>query len=220
MSSGTNTQMTKAAPRSALAGIDPYLPQNFDQAVKFCERMVRSGFLPKAINTGEKALAVMLCGHDYGLTPWQSFRSLHVIEGKVEMSAAMIVGQCLKSGWCTYFTCIEDKPDRVTYETRRKGSPKAERWTYSTDDAKAAGLIGKDNWRKYKRNMLHWRAMAALARGVYPDVVGGVYAAGEISGNIPDGTVIDATFEESEAPVSEPASSSSAEAAPEDLTAD
>ncbi len=50
------------------------------------------------------------------------------------------------------------------------------------DDAKKAGLSGKDVWKKYPRNMLFYRALTSGVRLYCPDVTGGVvvYTAEEI----------------------------------------
>jgi len=54
--------------------------------------------------------------------------------------------------------------------------------SFTMDDAKSAGISGKDNWKKYPRNMLFARAMSNGVRLYCPDVFRGnaVYTEGEI----------------------------------------
>src|SRR6187402_202596 len=57
--------------------------------------LVASGFLPRAVNTPEKAMAIIQTGKELGLGPMQSLRSIHIIEGKPTMSADLIAGLAL-----------------------------------------------------------------------------------------------------------------------------
>ena len=75
---------------------------------------------------------------------------------------------------------IETTTERCTIETLRAGESEPERETFTQDDAARAGLSRKDVWRAYPRDMLRHRAAAGLARRVYPDVVLGCYAPGEL----------------------------------------
>ena len=48
-------------------------------------------------------------------------------------------------------------------------------------DAVTAGLAGGDNWRKHPKAMLRARALSAIARLVYPDLLLGVYDPDELT---------------------------------------
>jgi hypothetical protein len=66
--------------------------------------------------------------------------------------------------------------------------------TWTMQDAKAAGLDGKSNWKKYPRAMLKARAISEVAREGAEDVLMGLaYTADEMGAVVnEDGTVIDA----------------------------
>jgi hypothetical protein len=65
------------------------------------------------------------------------------------------------------------------YETYREGEGVTP-MTFTIEEAQAAGVAGKDNWRKYPKAMLRARCIAALARTVYPDLLAGVYETEEL----------------------------------------
>ncbi|MDX1745809.1 MAG: hypothetical protein R3324_07720, partial [Halobacteriales archaeon] len=42
--------------------------------------------------------------------------------------------------------------------------------TFTMEDAKRAGLAGKDNWKHYPRQMLRWRAVTEVSRFLFADL--------------------------------------------------
>lgn len=62
----------------------------------------------------------------------------------------------------------------------REGDPKSTviRWTMK--DAERAKLLSKENWSKYPKTMLRWRAIVDAARIVCPDLIGGMYFTDEM----------------------------------------
>jgi hypothetical protein len=91
-----------------------------------------------------------------------------------------MVAAIRRSGLCASWRVVESTVERCTIETTRVGESEPERETFTLDDAKRAGLDRRDVWRAYPRDMLRHRAAAGLARRVYPDVVLGCYAPGEL----------------------------------------
>jgi hypothetical protein len=72
--------------------------------------------------------------------------------------------------------------------------------TITKKDATALQLTGKDNYKKQPATMLKWRAVAACARVVFPDVILGLYTPEEmgaevVADNEGNMTVIDVTPE-------------------------
>jgi hypothetical protein len=64
--------------------------------------------------------------------------------------------------------------------------------TFTLDDAEAAGLAGKKNWKQYQESMLTWRAVSKLCRNLFSDVVlGAGYVPEELGADVgPEGDVI------------------------------
>jgi hypothetical protein len=77
---------------------------------------------------------------------------------------------------------VKSTSTECTYKARRVGDPQDTFRTWTIKDAEAAGLTGKDNWRKYPGAMLRRRAQGSLADDMFPDVVRGL---GSIDDDVP-----------------------------------
>jgi hypothetical protein len=158
-------------------------PRSVDEALTLAEQLAKSALLPVAMRSKPAdVLLTIMTGQDLGLTPTAALRAIHIIEGRPVLSADGMIAIVLGSGKAKYFTRVEESDKAVTYETCRIGTDKARRCTWTIEQAKAAGLHLKDNWRGHPRAMLAARAKSELARDVYPDVLMGCYAEGEIGG--------------------------------------
>ena len=153
-------------------------PQTLDEATALARAAVASKLY--SVASPEAALMILLTGRDLGLTASQSFRAVYIVSGKPVVSSDAMVAAVRRSGLCDSWRVIETTPERCTIETTRKGEQEPERESFTREDAERAGLWRKDVWRQYPRDMLRHRAAAGLARRVYPDVILGCYAPGEI----------------------------------------
>lgn len=169
-------------PEAALAAQPASLgfePATLDDAWRLAKLVVASGLAPKAVRTPEAAIVMILTGRELGLTAMQSIRSIHVVEGKPLLSADLMLALCLRLPTCEMFSCIETTDAVASFTAKRRGQPET-RLSFSIEQARNAGLSGKDNWKKYPAAMLRARAIAALARLVFPDAFVGVYEEDEI----------------------------------------
>lgn len=157
------------------------VPKSLTEVTDMAEVFAKSGLLPEALRGKVPDVIVQIVtGQELGLSPMAAIRGVHIVQGKPILSADTMVALCLSSGLCEYFSCVEETPTQVTYETKRRGNPQAQRVTWSDEDTKTAGLNLKDNWRLHKKQMRRARAKAILARDVYPDVIAGCYDPDEI----------------------------------------
>ena len=163
-------------------------PGSIDEALSVSKLLVSSRLLPRSITTTEAAFAVIVTGRELGLSAMQSLRAIHIVEGKPTLSADLMVAMVKKSDACLFFRLVESSATVALYETHRRGEPSPTRLSFTLEEAKAAGVTGKDNWRKYPAAMLRARAAAALARAVYPDLVLGVYDPDELGASTIDVT--------------------------------
>lgn len=125
------------------------------------------------------AFAKIAIALDLGLSPTQGLRSIHIVEGKPELDYS-VVGSLMKNHGYRWVVAILDTETCVLEfydkEDRHIGTS-----SFTKDDAIAANLAGKKNWKTYARNMLFARALTNGARWFAPEVYGGaIYHRGEI----------------------------------------
>ena len=167
-----------AAASTSMATV--YEPHDLAEARQLAALLAASTVLPKALKGPPDVLAVIIAGKELGLTAMQSVRALHIVEGKVSMSADLMVALCKRRrAVCEFFQLVESTGERATYEVKRVGE-RPVRLSFSLEDAQRAGLTGKDVWRKYGAAMLRARCAAAIARAVFPDLLMGIYDDDEI----------------------------------------
>lgn len=160
----------------------PFYPTDTAEMFRYASFLAGSDLVPRSLKSRpHDVLLVLLKGHDLGLKPMQALGSLHVVEGKVELAAQLMVALIRKSGLCEKWRLVHSDAMRATYVTRRKGDDEDVEMTYSVEDARAMGLLERSpNWRKMPALMLRRRCQSTLAREVYPDVVYGMYDEGEL----------------------------------------
>ena len=125
------------------------------------------------------AFVRMATGAELGIQPFTALRGIVNVEGKPALDATLIRGLIIKSTNCEYLRVIESTDARCTIESKRRGNP-PHRTTYTIEDAKRAGLLAKNTWQKYPRNMLLARCSSTHGREDWADILSGVYSADEL----------------------------------------
>lgn len=125
---------------------------------------------PKAFFGKPAAIAgVILFGQEVGLTPMMALRSVHVINGKMTMSAELMLTLALQRGIKKKWT--EATNEAATLVLIRDGEEMLPvRFTLA--DAKTAELLGNPTWKKFPGNMLRARAITNAIRMHCPDILG------------------------------------------------
>ena len=86
----------------------------------------------------------------------------------------------MRSSQLCEYIIEEDDGRTATCKVKRRGEPEQSR-SFSMDDAKAAGLLGKQGpWTQYPKRMRQMRARAFAVRDVFPDVLKGLPVAEEV----------------------------------------
>lgn len=140
---------------------------------------LKSGFLPRAIQTPAQAMAIVMTGRELGLPPMASLRSIHIVEGKPTMSADLMAGLALsRLPGATFRVLSTTDAECVVLAGRPGQEPTEFRWTI--EDARRANLTGKGPWKSYPRAMLRARVTSEACRATFPDVLAGVYLPEEL----------------------------------------
>lgn len=175
------------------------------------QMLVKTGFLPVSIKTPEQALAIILTGRELGIPAMAALNTINVIQGKPTVSPQLMLALIERSGQ------LEDivyklEPDGVTVTMKRRGRT-AHTEYFGESEAAAMGLLKKDNYHKQAGVMYKWRAVAACARVVFPDVILGLYTPDEMGATVnADGEVVGLP-ETEKVPTPAPAPENAAEAA-------
>lgn len=146
------------------------------------QMLVKSGFLPVAINTPEKAVAVALAGRELGIGTMESFRSINIIQGKPTISPQLMLALANRTGELEGQE-IDSTDKRALVTITRKGR-KPHVAEFGVKEATDLGLMGKDNYKKQAKTMFVWRALAANLRVTFPDVLLGLYTPEELGAEV------------------------------------
>lgn len=156
------------------------MPADMAAKLQMADMFVRSGLCPRGMDTKEKVFVALQFGDELGLAPWISIQNCAVIQGRPSMGAHIMVGVAqsanLLDGWDT--TGCGDT--EAVVRARRRGSSDVHIGKYTLDDAKRAGLLGKDNWRNFPADMLYARAAMRALRRACPEVFAGLVSKEEL----------------------------------------
>lgn len=152
------------------------------------EVFVKSGLFPD-VKSQAQAVVKILAGKELGLTPFQSMSGIYFVSGRMALQANILSGLVKKSkkydfiitkitdeGCDIDFFDVSDKDNKV-----KLGSS-----SFGKTDAAKAGLINKENYKNYPRNMFYARALSNGARWFTPDAIMGYHSVEELQDTEPE----------------------------------
>jgi hypothetical protein len=150
------------------------------------DTLVKSGFLPTAINTWQKATAMIMYGKELGMGPMESIQSIDVIQGKPTQKPQSMKAMVHKKLPGAVFRVVKSDDKSCEIEAARPGDT-VTKFIFTIEDAARLGLTNKDNWKKQPKVMLQWRCIGHVARTVFPDCLSGVsYTPEEMGAEVDD----------------------------------
>ncbi len=127
-----------------------------------------------------QTFTLMLIAESEGLHPIQALKRYHVIQGRPAMRADAMLAEFQRQGGTISWGVTTDVECCATF-THPVQAPEGQACRFSLEDAKRAGLTGKDNWQKYPSAMLRARVISMGIRMVLPGVVVGIYTPEEVA---------------------------------------
>jgi hypothetical protein len=163
-------------------------PGSFDLMLRQADILAQSRIIPAAYrNRSADVVAAGLAGQAFGWDLMTSLRNYHVIEGTASLRPEAMLGLVRRAGHSVTLELVaETSGGRAAVASGKRADTGDEHTAkFSELDAKRAGLAGKKNWQTYLDSMLTWRAVSALCRVLFPDVVlGAGYVPEEIGGDV------------------------------------
>ena len=174
----------------------PNVLQTFDDVERAARAMAASGFFPDSKQAAQ-AVVKVLAGRELGFGAFASMTGVAVIQGKPVVGANLTAAAIKQTGKYNYRVIkhTEQECEIEFFENGQSVGISA----FTMNDAKAAGLTNKDNWKKYPRNMLFARAISNGQKWYAPDVYNGVtvYTPDEMGATVDEeGNIIEGKAEE------------------------
>jgi hypothetical protein len=128
------------------------------------------------MKTAEEVLSIMLVAQANGQHPAAAARDYDVIQGRASKKSEAMLRDFLAAGGKVEWHEYSDKRCDATFSHPQGGSVRVD-WDMAR--ATKAGLAGKDNYKKFARNMFRARCISEGVRTVCPVATGGLLSAEE-----------------------------------------
>jgi hypothetical protein len=130
------------------------------------------------VKTPEAALSLMLVMQAEGRHPGEAIRDYHVVQNRPVLRSDAMLARFQAAGGRIEYTERSDARVAAIFTHPQGGSVEVD-WTQ--ERAKAAGLLNRDNWKSYPRQMLNARVISEGVRAVFPGATSMMYVAEEVA---------------------------------------
>lgn len=148
-----------------------FSPEGLKRMLAVCEHFRQSQALPTSYKNPQSVLMAIQAGRELGMKPIESINGMMVINGQIKLWGTALTGRItqlgykIKWGECTAQNASVSVIDPDGVETGVE--------TYTIEDAKTAGLLGKQNWRGHAKTMLRWRVLSNCIKFNFPHLLQG-----------------------------------------------
>lgn len=155
------------------------------------EMLLRSGLMPRGVDSVAKVITISLMGEALGMNPVIALHSINVIGDKASIPPQLMLALAYRSGQMEEFV-LDVNDERAVCTVKKKGFA-AHTETFSMDDAKKMKtsegygnnkreipLSEKSNWKQQPKTMMKWRVIAAVLRVTFSETMHGMYSPEEL----------------------------------------
>jgi len=146
------------------------MPLAYAEIERLAVSIAKSGLF--GMKTPDQAMALMMIAHAEGRHPALAARDYDVIQGRPAKKAEAMLRDFLEAGGKVEWHAVTDEKADATFTHPQTGSVRID---WDTKRATVAGLTGKDNYKKFPRQMLRSRVVSEGVRTLWPLATSGLY---------------------------------------------
>lgn len=148
------------------------------------------------VKTQSQAVVKILAGRELGISPLESMNSFFFVNNKIAVPAKIKATLVKRSKVYDYvIEKLDDTECILVFSKTIDGVVKeVGKSSFTFKDAAKAGLVNKDNWKNYPRNMLFARALSNGVTWFCPEIICGYYSTEELD-DLPPAEPVKKTIE-------------------------
>jgi len=144
-----------------------------------------SGMFPD-IKTQAQAVVKILAGKELGLSPFESMKNIYLVSGKLAIQSNALASLIKTNKKYDYkVETLTDKECKISFWLLGDKKEEIGISEFTFQDAAKAGLVNKENWKSYPKNMMFARALANGVRFYCPDAACGWHVQEEYEDLLP-----------------------------------
>src|SRR5580765_6142008 len=151
-------------------------PLSYGDLERLADSIAKSGLF--GIKTKDQAMALMMIAHAEGRHPALAARDYDVIQGRPAKKSEAMLRDFLEAGGKMKWHSLTDEKADATFIHPQTGEVRID---WDMKRAAAAQLAGKENWKKYPRQMLRNRVVSEGIRTLWPLATSGMYVPDEVA---------------------------------------
>lgn len=135
----------------------------------------KSGMFPD-IKTQAQAVVKIMAGKELGLSPFQAVSGIYMVNGKLALQSNVMASLIKNSKKYDYSVeVLTNEECSIVFYQKIQGKDDTPLGTssFTIKDAAKAGLVNKDVWKSYTKNLLFARSLSNGARWFCPDIICG-----------------------------------------------